>query len=283
MESRSITGSVPARKQRATRRGSGDLGAYPGRLIAVRQRSPRPPPAGDRTRTVRPGRRGPRAHHLPARQLPIELHESCCSSSICSRGDMTTCGRGSEEEWAAARDKADVLRKHWLIDEAQAYPVDALRTRLDETGRTAPDDDRVWLGRAYLAIRTAQFAEADAWLKKCLQRVPKTRSSGGPGWNGRWPPTASRRPSRPCGTCRPTARARPAPVAPRLAGRSSRRRACGAGGTGRSWFRRVSRATPRLSHADRAGGAGRPDRAGRPAPPPQGGARPGTEELSQDF
>jgi hypothetical protein len=45
--------------------------------------------------------------------------------------------------------------------------------RLDEAGRTAPEDDRVWLGRAYLAIRTGQFPEADRWLGKCLARRPQ--------------------------------------------------------------------------------------------------------------
>jgi enediyne biosynthesis protein E4 len=77
------------------------------------------------------------------------------------------------DEWAGAGHKAEVLSKHWLVDNTRSFPVDALRSRLDEAGRTAPDDDRVWLGRANLAIRTAQFAEADAWLKQCLARRPE--------------------------------------------------------------------------------------------------------------
>ena len=36
--------------------------------------------------------------------------------------------------------------------------TDGARSRLDQAGRTAPDDDRVWLGRAdrYSQLRTAR-------------------------------------------------------------------------------------------------------------------------------
>ena len=39
-------------------------------------------------------------------------------------------------------------------------PVEAIRSVLDRAARLAPDDDRVWLGRANLAIRTGAFDEA---------------------------------------------------------------------------------------------------------------------------
>ena len=32
-------------------------------------------------------------------------------------------------------------------------PVESVREYLDQVGRLAPDDDRIWLGRANLAIR----------------------------------------------------------------------------------------------------------------------------------
>src|SRR5262249_59653024 len=35
-----------------------------------------------------------------------------------------------------------------------------------------PGDDRVWLGRARLALETGRFAEAEGWLGRCLERRP---------------------------------------------------------------------------------------------------------------
>ena len=43
-------------------------------------------------------------------------------------------------------------------------------------GREAPDDDRVWLGRADLATRTGRFDEADGWLRRC--EAPAARRPG---------------------------------------------------------------------------------------------------------
>jgi tetratricopeptide (TPR) repeat protein len=39
-------------------------------------------------------------------------------------------------------------------------------------GRLAPDDDRVWLGRAHLAIQTNAPDEAKVWLDRCQERRP---------------------------------------------------------------------------------------------------------------
>ena len=47
-----------------------------------------------------------------------------------------------------------------------------IQDELDWAGRKAPDDDRVWLGRANLATRSGQLAEADRWLIECLTRKP---------------------------------------------------------------------------------------------------------------
>ena len=37
----------------------------------------------------------------------------------------------------------------------------------------APDDDRVWLGKANLAIRAGSYDEAARWLDACLRRRPE--------------------------------------------------------------------------------------------------------------
>jgi tetratricopeptide (TPR) repeat protein len=102
-----------------------------------------------------------------------ELHEVMLQQVYLFIGRSDELRLRKELEWKTARDKAGVLRKHWLIDETRAYAVGALRERLEADGRSAPDDDRVWLGKADLAIRTAQYDQADQWLRKCLERRPK--------------------------------------------------------------------------------------------------------------
>ena len=52
-----------------------------------------------------------------------------------------------------------------------------VRAYLDEAGRRAPDDDRVWLGRANLAIRTGDIQRGEA----VARRVPEAPSRG---WRG---------------------------------------------------------------------------------------------------
>jgi enediyne biosynthesis protein E4 len=109
---------------------------------------------------------------FPVGSPACELHEIMLQQVYLFTGRSDDLRRRKQKEWAGARDKADVLRKHWQIDEIRSFPVGALEFRLQEAGRTAPDDDRVWLGRAYLALCTAKFDEANTWLKKCLSRRP---------------------------------------------------------------------------------------------------------------
>ena len=60
----------------------------------------------------------------------------------------------------------------WLADEASTAAIDTVERRLDEAIRAAPEDDRVWLGHADLALRKEQFVEAGDWLRKCQARRP---------------------------------------------------------------------------------------------------------------
>ncbi len=64
---------------------------------------------------------------------------------------------------------------------AKAPSVESLRIYLDQVGRLAPDDDRVWLGRANLAIRTGSYDEAKRWLDACRIKRRRTSQSGVPG------------------------------------------------------------------------------------------------------
>jgi enediyne biosynthesis protein E4 len=51
-------------------------------------------------------------------------------------------------------------------------PVDNIRTELDRAARLAPQDDRVWLARANLSIRTGLYDDAEHRLLECLERRP---------------------------------------------------------------------------------------------------------------
>ncbi len=84
-------------------------------------------------------------------------------------------GRNSEvlslivETWDGAADPGSVLRRVFVLDNA-AFPIAYVRKAL-EGG--APDDDRIWLGKANLAAWSGQFDEAARWLEQCTQRRPE--------------------------------------------------------------------------------------------------------------
>jgi enediyne biosynthesis protein E4 len=54
--------------------------------------------------------------------------------------------------------------------------IDEVRSLLDEAAKLAPDDDRVWLGRANLAIRTGDVKDAERWLNECEKKRPDDRA-----------------------------------------------------------------------------------------------------------
>jgi enediyne biosynthesis protein E4 len=79
---------------------------------------------------------------------------------------LNAIGEGASER------AIDQVRMHIELA-LKPNPVEQVRAYLDQAYRMAPDDDRVWLGRANLAIRTGDFAEATRWLDACLKRRPE--------------------------------------------------------------------------------------------------------------
>ena len=73
-----------------------------------------------------------------------------------------------------------LLRQHIDLTVNPAS-IEAIRNVLDQAARLAPDDDRVWLGRANLAIRTGVYDEAERWLDACLKHRPEDI----PAWRAR--------------------------------------------------------------------------------------------------
>jgi tetratricopeptide (TPR) repeat protein len=54
-----------------------------------------------------------------------------------------------------------------------APPVETVRASLEQKSSIAPDDDRVWLGRANLAMRAGDLNEAQRWLDACQRHRPE--------------------------------------------------------------------------------------------------------------
>ncbi len=54
----------------------------------------------------------------------------------------------------------------------QPPAIEEIRASVDQAVRSAPEDDRGWLGRARLAIHDGSYDEAARWLEACLRRRP---------------------------------------------------------------------------------------------------------------
>ncbi len=65
--------------------------------------------------------------------------------------------------------------------QAKPNPVEFVRAELDRAASLAPDDDRVWLGRANLAITTGNHDQAQHWLNAC----ERLRPDDAPVWRAR--------------------------------------------------------------------------------------------------
>jgi enediyne biosynthesis protein E4 len=80
--------------------------------------------------------------------------------------DLSLNGEGASER------AIDQVRMHIELA-LKPNPVEQVRAYLDQAYQMAPDDDRMWLGRANLALRTGDYAEATRWLDACLKRRPQ--------------------------------------------------------------------------------------------------------------
>jgi thioredoxin-like negative regulator of GroEL len=67
-----------------------------------------------------------------------------------------------------------VLRELWDLEHTP-YPVEAVRRTLAQAERTAPDDDRVRLAQAHLALLDGRLDEAATLVRTCLERQPDDR------------------------------------------------------------------------------------------------------------
>jgi tetratricopeptide (TPR) repeat protein len=86
-------------------------------------------------------------------------------------GRLEEAKRWLEEGFDQMSDPVTTLQRLYRLDH-DAYPTEGVRQSLERAGNHAPQDDRVWLGRAHLATRLGQFDEARVWLDRCLEQRP---------------------------------------------------------------------------------------------------------------
>jgi predicted Zn-dependent protease len=72
-----------------------------------------------------------------------------------------------------ASEKAINLVRLYIELRQEPIPTEAVDAFLDQAGRQAPDDDRVWLGKANQAIRVGSYDDAARRLDACLSRRPE--------------------------------------------------------------------------------------------------------------
>ena len=73
------------------------------------------------------------------------------------------CAGSLQERWNSSPNRAGDLRSLWQIDSAVVM-VDRFDQSVEQAARKAPDDDRVWLARANLALLRGRFpTRAGGW------------------------------------------------------------------------------------------------------------------------
>ena len=87
---------------------------------------------------------------------------------------LNQSGRGGSDQ------AIELVRLHIVLGVGTAS-AESVRDFLDRAERLAPEDDRIGLGRANLAIRQGAFAEAARWIEACLRRHPEDV----PAWRAR--------------------------------------------------------------------------------------------------
>ena len=78
-------------------------------------------------------------------------------------------------------DPVAALGDLWLLDYGTGS-LDRLRATLDKLAAKAPSDDRIWLARAWLAIESADWREAEKWLARCENHRADDQAI----WFARW-------------------------------------------------------------------------------------------------
>jgi enediyne biosynthesis protein E4 len=85
---------------------------------------------------------------------------------------IEACWDRLKEMSEGASEKAILLVRLHIQLWRETPRVEEVRSFLDQVTRSAPEDDRGWLGKAKLATRVGMYDEAARWLEACLRRRP---------------------------------------------------------------------------------------------------------------
>ena len=86
-------------------------------------------------------------------------------------GRRDSAQRLLEAGWNTASDPVMELRDHWRIESSPVL-LEKVRWEVDRAKSVAPEDDRVWLAQASLAMQSGRSDEAYALLERCRLRRP---------------------------------------------------------------------------------------------------------------
>ncbi len=135
---------------------------------------------------------------LPRPPERANRRASLARAGVSTGGRVDDAKRLVEERWehlgeigeGAMEPGIKILQMHIELADTPAS-AESLRAYIEHASRQQPDDDRVWLSRANLAIREGELAEAERWLNACQRR----RSEDVPVWKARlsWAMAANRR------------------------------------------------------------------------------------------
>ena len=182
---------VPARGLRASprspRRRRGGLVAGAAIVALRRPRGHAPRPAAAEARPVRRGRgTAPHRPSGPRASTPSKRARRW-SCLLKLEGRFDELRTVVQDGWDSYPDRFGLLRQLANLDSIVPVPIEKIWPALEKAAENSPDDDRIWLGRANLAIRTGEFAKARRWLDDCLQTTPATtHRSGRAGWTWPW-------------------------------------------------------------------------------------------------
>jgi len=111
---------------------------------------------------------------IDAASLPILL-----GPLFCYQVRLVETLRLIESRWdhlddtgEGASEAALNLARSYIDLREKPVPDEVIRSVLDQASSLAPDDDRVWLGKANLAIRSGAYEEAARWTDACLRKRP---------------------------------------------------------------------------------------------------------------
>jgi tetratricopeptide (TPR) repeat protein len=103
-------------------------------------------------------------HAIEARETLVNLFKI--------EGRFDEARRLVRERWDRYPDRVGALQELARLESDNPVAIEVVRPVLTRAYAAAPDDDRIWLGWASLAMRTGRFDEAREWLDASLRRRP---------------------------------------------------------------------------------------------------------------